>query len=276
MSETGTPTHSETATTAERPISDCIRDVSIEMPFVWLGRGWADFIRTPALSFAHGTIYTVVGFILVIGLHLMEMEYLIYPLTAGFILVGPIIAIGMYDIARRYDFGLQPRPGKCFTAWRHNGYHVMTAGFIFVVFAMIWSRIAVLSFVLSFPYIGLNLEAILNTVLFSWEGWVFLAVGTALGATMAAVAFVFGVVSLPMMLDRKVDIFTAALVSFLVVRKNKGAMLTWAILIVIFIGAGLASAYIGLAVTLPLIAFASWHAYRDLVDAEKWPQNPID
>lgn len=274
MPETGTQTTEAAA--IERPVSDYIRDVGIESPFVWLGKGWADFIRAPKLSFAHGLIFTVCGFILAVGLHLAGMDYLIYPLTAGFILVGPILAIGLYDISRRYERGLKPRPGKCLTAWHHNGYHVMTAGFVFVVFAMIWSRMAVLTFVLSFPYVGLNLETIANTVLFSLEGWVFLTLGTAMGAAMAGVAFLFGVVSLPMMLDRKVDIFTAAMVSFLVVRKNKGAMLTWAALIVIFIGAGLATAYIGLAVTLPLIGFASWHAYRDLVDASKWPETPIE
>ncbi len=274
----GTKTLDEVKTqpSAQKPISHYINDVSIEQPFVWLGKGWADFIRAPRLSMTYGLIYTVIGFALVVGLHLMEMDYLIYPLTAGFILVGPILAIGMYNIPRRMERGRNPRAFKCFMAWKHNRYHIMTAGLVFMIFAMIWNRLAILSFVLSFPYIGMNLNAILNQVFFTTEGIIFLIFGTLMGAILAAIAFLFGVVALPMMLDRKVDIFTASLVSFLVVMKNKGAMLTWAGLIVIFIGAGLASAYIGLAITLPLIAFASWHAYRGCVDPSKWPETPLD
>lgn len=259
-----------------RPVSDYINDVSIEQPFVWLGKGWADFVRAPRLSIIYGLIYTVIGVFLAIDLHMMGMDYLIYPLTAGFILGGPVLAIGMYNVSRRIERGHKPRPLRCFMAWKNNRYHIMTAGLVFMIFAIAWSRIAVLSFVLTFPYIGLNVEAIINKVLFTPEGIIFMIVGTMMGAVLAAIAFVFGVVALPMMLDRKVDIFTASLVSFLVVMKNKGAMLTWGGLIVIFIGAGLATAYIGLAVTLPLIAYASWHAYRACVDPSKWPETPLD
>lgn len=259
-----------------RPVGDHIRKVGIEEPFVWLGKGWADFVRAPRLSIFHGLIYTTIGLCIAVGLRLAGMDYLIYPVTAGFILCGPILAIGVYDISRRFARGTKPQPGKCLTAWRHNGYHVMTAGLVWMVFALVWSRLAILTFVLSFPYVGLNLELVLDKVFFTWDGFVFLLVGTTIGAVMATVAFVFGVVTLPMMLDRKVDVFTASFVSFLVVRKNVPAMLTWAALIVIFIGAGLASAYIGLAVTLPLIGYASWHAYSACVDPSKWPENPLN
>lgn len=260
----------------QRPVSEFIRDVSIEQPFVWLGKGWADFVRAPKLSIVHGLIFTLSGFILFVGLTLMGMEYLIFPMTAGFILIGPVLAIGLYDISRRFSRGSRPKPGRCFRASRHNLYHVMTAGVVFMIFAIIWSRLAVLSFVLCFPYIGLNLERFLHEKLFTLDGAIFLVLGTGIGITMATVAFVLGVVTLPMMLDRKVDVFTASMVSFLVVRKNKGAMLTWAGLIVIFIGAGLFSGYIGLAITLPLIAYASWHAYEACVDGSRWVQNPMD
>lgn len=269
MSET------KTAEPAVKPIAEYIRDVNIEQPFVWLGKGWADFVRAPTLSLAHGLIFTTIGLVLAVGLHYAEMDYLIYPMTAGFILAGPILAIGIYDISRRFSRGSVPRPGKCLTAWRYNGYHVLTAGLVLMIFAMVWSRFAVLTFVLSFPYIGMNLDVILDKVFFTWDGFVFLLTGTAIGAVMAVIAFMFGVVTLPMMLDRKVDVFTAAFVSFLVVKKNIGAMLTWAGLIVIFIGAGLATAYIGLAITLPLIGYASWHAYEACVDGSRWPENPV-
>lgn len=259
-----------------RPVSECIRDVSIDQPFTWLGKGWADLVRAPRLSIVHGMIFTISGFILFVGLSWMEMGYLIFPMSAGFILVGPVLAIGLYDISRRFSRGSQPRPGRCFRASRHNLYHIMTAGVVLMIFAIIWSRLAVLTFVLSFPYIGLNFDRFINELLFTMEGAIFLVVGTTIGAILAAVAFVFSVVTLPMMLDRKVDVFTASLVSFLVVRKNKAAMLTWAMLIVIFISVGLFTGYFGLAITLPLIAYASWHAYEACVDSSRWVQNPMD
>ena len=258
------------------PMADRIREVDIGAPFVWLGKGWTDLVRAPRLSIAHGLIFALTGLGIGVGLRLAGMAYLIYPLSVGFLLGGPFLALGLYDISRRYDYGKEVKPGKCLTAWRHNAYHVLTAGLVLMLFAIIWSRLAVLTFALSFPHLGLNMAAIIQKVFFSLDGLIFLLTGTIIGGILAALAFVFGVVTLPMMLDRKVDVFSAALVSFLVVIRNKGAMITWAGLIVIFIGAGLASGYIGLAVTLPLIGHASWHAYRACVNPEAWPQTPSD
>ena len=204
------------------------------------------------------------------------MDYLIYPLTAAVILGGPILTLGIYAISRRLEYGGELKIGKCLTAWRHNRFHVLTAGFVFMLFALVWSRAAVLTFVISFPYIGMNLDVFFEKELFTMDGLIFIIVGTSIGAFLATIAFIVGVVSLPMLLDRKVDFLTAAIVSFLVVKRNKAAMFTWAALIVMFIGVGLATAYIGLAVTLPLIGYASWHAYRECVDASAWPQTPLE
>jgi uncharacterized membrane protein len=104
-----------------------------------------------------------------------------------------------------------------------------------------------------------------NAVFFSGEGYVFLALGTAVGAVMAALVFMGSVVSLPMILDRRVGLGQALVVSFVTVLTNFRPMMTWAGVIVIVTGAGLLSGYIGLAITLPLIGHASWHAYRALI-----------
>jgi len=263
-------------TTPRKSLSDCAIKVDVGAPFVWLSKGWADFLRAPRLSIMHGLLYSVLGLIIAVGLNYFEMQYLLYPLTSAFILVGPILALGIYDISRRFDFGSQPKIGLGLFAWRKNSYQILMAGFVFVLFAMLWSRFAVLIFALSFPHAGMNLGMIVHTSLFTIDGFIFLLTGSIIGAIMATVAFVFGVITLPMMLDRKVDVFTAGIISFWVVMRNKGVMLTWAGLIVIFVGAGLVTAYIGLAVTLPVIGFASWHAYRACVDPSAWEKTPLD
>ncbi len=258
------------------PMSDRIREVDIGQPFVWLGKGWVDLTRSPLLSILHGLIFAVVGLGIVVGLRLADKDYLIYPMSAAFLFGGPFLALGLYDISRRHEMGQRPRPGRCLTASRHNIYHILTAGLVLMLFAIIWSRLAVLTFALSFPYAGIDLSTILEKVLFTVDGLIFLATGAVIGGALAGIAFLFGVVTLPMMLDRRIDVFGAALVSFLVVARNKGAMLTWAGLIVVFTIAGLATAYVGLAITLPLIGHASWHAYRACVKPDAWPANPCE
>ncbi len=263
----------QAGSSARMPVADRIRDVDIAQPFVWLGRGWSDLVNTPLLSMAHGLVFALAGLGIGIGLRLAGKDYLIYPLAAGFLFGGPFLALGLYDISRRREQGRRPLPGHCLTASRANLYHILTAGLVLMLFAIVWSRLAVLTFALSFPYTSLSLSGILDQVLLTWDGVVFLATGTFIGAAMAGLAFLFGVVTLPMMLDRRIDVFGAALVSFLVVMRNKGAMLTWAGLIVIFTGAGVAAGFLGLIVTLPLIGHASWHAYRACVDPSAWPAN---
>jgi len=103
------------------------------------------------------------------------------------------------------------------------------------------------------------------------DGLTFLAVGTAVGACLATVAFVFGAVSLPLMLHHRTDVFTAALVSALAVAANGRVMLAWAALIVVLTGTALVAGYVGLIVVMPLMGHATWHAYRDLVDWDRRP-----
>lgn len=259
-----------------RRIGDSIRTVPLDSPFVWLAKGWIDLSEAPWLSIMYGLFFSLIGLGLAVGLHMAGLDYLIYPLTAAVILGGPILALGIFAISRRLEHDNDIKIGTLLTAWRHNRFHVLTAGFVFMLFALVWSRAAVLTFVISFPYIGMNLDLFFEQELFTLNGLIFILVGTAIGAFLATIAFIIGVVSLPMLLDRKVDFLTAAIVSFLVVKRNKAVMITWAALIALFIGVGLVTLYIGLAVTLPLIGYASWHAYRECVDADAWPQTPID
>jgi uncharacterized membrane protein len=212
-------------------------------------------------------IFVVSGYVLTIGLVQMDMAYLISPMIGGFLLVGPILGIGLCDISRALERGEQPSFPSALMAFRRNGFHILTAGLVLMIFMMIWVRIAVLIFAITFPYTSISWHNMVTHALTTIDGAVFLALGTAVGSGFAVLAFVFGVVSLPLMLDRKEDIFTAASVSLRVVRLNRRPLMGWAAIIVLFIGGGLATAYLGLLVSMPLIGHATWHAYRSMVTA---------
>ena len=134
-----------------------------------------------------------------------------------------------------------------------------------VLFLIIWVRLAVMTFAVSFPHVNLSIQNIVNTTLFTADGLIFLAIGTVVGSVMAGIAFVSSVFSLPLMLDRKADIIQALVISVVAVIVNFRVMMAWAAMIVVFTFAGLFTLYIGLAVALPLLGHASWHAYRAVI-----------
>lgn len=246
------------------PYADRIRLVPTTAPLEWLRAGWEDLRAAPAASIGYGTIFVAIGFALTAGLSSLEMLYLITPLIAGFLLIAPLLAVGLYDMSRRLEQGEEARFWAAVFAWRGNSFHILTAGLVLMLFLMIWVRIAALIFALVFPYTNMSLTA-LGAALWSADGAVFLSLGTAVGAVFAAVAFVAAAVSLPLMLDRKTDVFTAVLVSALAVFANPRAMALWAGLIVTITALGLVTGFVGIAITLPLIGHATWHAYRALV-----------
>lgn len=246
------------------PHADRVRKVSTAAPFRWLLAGWQDFRHAKPLAMAYGIVFSGISLAITVGLALMEQSHLIAPMWGGFFIVGPALAVGMYQISRKLEKGESPTLSGTFMAWRRNGYHVMTAGAILMLFMMIWVRIAVIVFALTFPYVSLTFKAMLEQALFTPEGWGFLALGTAVGAVFAGAAFTAGVISLPAMLDRRIDIFSAVTLSAVAVFRNIKPMAVWAATIVTVIAAGMATFYIGLIIALPLIGFASWHAYRDL------------
>jgi len=261
---------------AGMPHADRIRKVSTAAPFLWLLAGWQDFRRQKALALTYGVLFAGISLAITVGLAVIEQSHLIAPMWGGFFIVGPALAVGMYQVSRQIERGEQPTLASTLSAFRANGYHILTAGAILMLFMMIWVRIAVIIFALTFPYVSLSFGTMLEQALFTVEGWGFLIFGSAVGLVFAAVAFVAGVISLPAMLDRKMDIFSAATLSAVAVLRNFKPMLLWAAIIVTVTGVGMASGYIGLIVALPLIGFASWHAYRDIfvTDAEFSLKNP--
>lgn len=254
--------HPAPAVPSALPFAEHVRVVGSEQPFRWLAAGWRDFRASGARSIAHGLVFVLAGFALTYGLVAIGMPYLIAPLIAGFMLVGPALTVGFYAISRELEAGRTPSFSDALGAWKANMAPLLGLGLMLVIFLVVWMRFAAMIFAICFPYTPLDVQSLLNAALFTRDGITFLVVGSIVGAGMATIAFTLGAFSLPILLDRKVGIFQALVMSAVAVVTNARTMAVWAGLVVLFTAAGLACAYVGLVVTLPLIGHASWHAYR--------------
>lgn len=242
-----------------------IAKVGLDRPWFWLARGWQDMRAAPAVSIGYGVLFVAAGIGLTALLYALDILYMALPLAAGFILIAPILAVGLYELSRRLAKGETVGMATPLKAWQRNFGQIALLGLVLMLFLLAWIRIASLLFVLFFPQAPLEPGAFVSTVFLSWKSIPFLIIGSGIGAVLATLVFALSVVSVPMLLDRDVSAITAMSTSLDAVRRNRKAMMVWAVLIALFTVAGLTTFYVGLAVTLPLIGHASWHAYRDLV-----------
>ena len=242
-----------------------INKVDIMAPFGWLAQGFADLKKAKIPSLVYGLVFAVIGLLLVfIG---SKNPIWSAALTTAFLLTGPFLAIGLYDLSRQIEVGDKPCLLDSIKIIKANLINLGIFATVLAFLLMIWLRIAALIAGVFFN----DFEIITQgwSVLFSGgRSFEFMLFFTFFGFFIAQLAFSISVVSIPMLLHRKVDVITAIVTSLRVVIKNPLAMLVWAIIIVALIGIGMAFAFIGLMVTLPIVGHASWHAYRELVSRE--------
>jgi uncharacterized membrane protein len=251
-----------------RGASPKVRRIGAGRPWMWLAAGWEDFRRTARIGLVWALLFVVLGAAMVGAAIYFGLYALVLPLAAGFMLVAPILVVGLYEVSRRLESGEAVTLSTPLAAWRRNAGQIGFMGFVLGFFFLAWMRIAQLLFAFFFSDAPPTLEGFLSAVVFSRANIGFLAIGTAIGAALAALVFAISAVSVPMLLDRGTNVPTAIATSFAAVRVNPRAMLVWAGIIVLFVGAGMLTAFIGLIVALPLLAHATWHAYRDLVVPE--------
>jgi uncharacterized membrane protein len=244
-----------------------VRRVELDRPWTWLARGWRDFQRALPVSVAYGVLFAVAGYAITLGLYLADLVYLILPMVCGFMIIGPLLAVGLYEVSRRLEAGEPVSLRTALSAWGRNGSQIGLMGIVLMLFLFAWIRLAALIFMLFYGLAPPSLEHLVAQTFLSAEGLPFLIVGTAIGGVLAALAFAISVISIPLLLDRPdANVITAIATSIVAVRENPAPMAFWAVLIAVFAGAGLVTLYLGLILTLPLIGHASWHAYRDLVE----------
>lgn len=239
--------------------------VPADASFRWLAAGWRDMWRTPLFSLSYGLVFALLGYALVVWAWRHVPVAML--LTSGFLLVAPFLAIGFYDLSRQLEnSAIRPSFMHSLKAWRENS---ATIGFYALLLAFtlsVWERLSAIVISLFMkPDEIVDVQHFAREVLAGGHLPFLLAYGV-FGAVLAVVVFALSVVSLPMIMDRKVDLATALVTSFMVVRENPVPMLVWAALIVGLILLGYASFLVGMVIAFPLVGHATWHAYRDLVE----------
>ncbi|EXI65375.1 MAG: putative integral membrane protein [Candidatus Accumulibacter adjunctus] len=228
----------------------------------WLAAGWRDCRRAGGASVFYGICFAAAGWLMYFVF--AEAYALFAGLTTGFLLVGPFLAIGLYDLSRRIERGEPPRLGPTLAAWRANLPNVGLFAALLTIVLLIWARASMVVFALFFTG-GLPTFADVVQSVLTFEQPEFSLVYFAVGGFFAAFVFGIGAISLPLMFDRKTDAVTAAIASLVVCGRNPGPMLLWAGSIVLLVGIGFATLFTGLVIATPLVGHATWHAYRDLV-----------
>ncbi|MBK9327239.1 MAG: DUF2189 domain-containing protein [Hydrogenophilales bacterium] len=241
-----------------------IRQVEVARSLAWLRLGWGDFRRSWPVSLSYGVLFSALGWSLMAWAR--DSAHLTMTLISGFALVAPFLAIGFYAISSRLEHGLDAGgPLQALTSLRRNAASIGLFALMLAFMLSAWERVSAL-------LVGLFLRNDLIVsgyfsllLLFDADHLGFVIAYLALGAILAGLVFALAAVSLPMMMDRPVDVVTAVVTSLCTVWHNPLPMLVWAAIITVLTLAGAMTAFIGLAVLFPLLGHATWHAYRDLV-----------
>lgn len=242
-----------------------VNEISLEQPWEWISKGWDDLKRAPRFSLAYGTVFALVSVLLTLGLLREGLFFIVPPLAAGFFLVAPLLGIGLYQISENLEEGKEVQFCQALQAWRRNEVQLSAMAVVLVLVLLAWMLSALVVFALFFHSPVPTWENFVPQVFLSGENNAFVAAGILVGGAIAAFTYAISAVTVPMLMDRPVDVVTAMRTSLEAVKRNWQAMTLWAALIVMFVGLGIVTYYVGLIVAMPLVGHATWHAYRDLV-----------
>jgi uncharacterized membrane protein len=234
----------------------------------WLKQGWRDLRIDPGPSLAYGTLVFLVSLAIVSGLFVFGADYILFPALAGFMVVGPIVAIGLYEKSRRIAAGEPISLLRMIFVRPKSGGQILFTGVLLCLLMLLWMRAAVIVYALFFglrPFPGLDHVA---AMLFTTPtGWAMLLVGGCVGALFAAFSFAISALSIPMLLEQRVDALTAMGTSVAVVWNNLPVMLTWGVIVLGLFVLSLATGLLGLIVVFPVLGHGTWHAYQALKPA---------
>lgn len=229
-----------------------------------LRAGWRDFRRKPMMGLFFSHIYVIGGWLLYVLFFVTEQIWLSLPITVGFPLIAPFLAVGLYEVSHRLEQGdTDFRRNDIFgVVWRQRLRQLPLMSWVIIVYFLFWSFFAHMLFALFMgPSVLMNVSSS-YAYLLQPEGLVMLLVGTAFGAAFAFVLFCLTAISLPLLLDKELDFVTAMLTSIAVVKRNPRVMIAWGVTISVLTFAAMIPALLGLFIALPVLGHASWHIYR--------------
>ncbi len=235
-------------------------------PFVWLRKGFSDLLACPGIAAFYGVAFCTMAVVLA-AVFRSKPEYTL-SIASGCLLIGPFLAMGLYEVSRRRELGIAPELGASVTCWdRHLGSMGLLV-LVLVVLELLWGRASLVVFAVFFNTGMPSTTGVLEAV-FNPKNWQFVAVYAVVGGAFAAMVFATAVVSIPMILDRDTDAISAAITSLEVVFNNTGVMLLWGLLLTVLVVLAMLLPWsLGLLVVGPWLGHASWHVYRGSVD---WP-----
>lgn len=231
-------------------------------PFRWLAAGARDLRAHPGIGLFYGFCFWLMA--LTLGLVFRASPEYTMSMASGCLLLGPFLAMGLYEVSRRREQGVRPELSASLTCWEPHLRSMAMLVLVLIVLELLWGRASLVVFAVFFNT-GMPSTTSVLTAIFNPGNWQFLAVYTAVGGVFAMLVFSTSVVSIPMILDRDIDAITAAINSIRVMFANPGVMLLWGFLITTLTALALLPWGLGLILIGPLLGHASWHAYRGTV-----------
>lgn len=234
----------------------------------WLAAGWADFRARAGIGLLHGLAMAAFGVLIFLAAH--DRFWLLAGAFSGFLLVAPVVAVGLYAVSRAREAGREAGLAEVMAVWRSGDRRLMTFGLLLALAGTGWVMTSA-AFITLFTGIPVNApEDFLRHVVLG-KDWLFEA-WLLLGGLLAAPVFASSVIAIPLLLDRPVTVLEAVLTSWRVVQANPVALGVWAALLMALTLGGMLVALVGLIIVMPVLGHASWHAYRALVRDD--PQGP--
>ena len=258
-------------TTAAAPV---IRTIGLSELHRALQRGWEDFKAVPSHAIILCIIYPVLGLMLARVVHGYSVLPLLFPLAAGFALLGPFAALGLYEMSRRRERGEQATAWDALEVVRSPSFGAMLGlGALLLALFVTWVATAQAIYIAAFGYAGATgVSDFAERVLTTPQGWWLIVVGCGVGFLFALIALCISVVSFPLMLDRHAGAGDAMVTSLRAVARNPVPMAVWGLIVAVLLVAGSLPAFLGLAVVIPLLGHATWHLYRETIEPELNPQ----
>jgi uncharacterized membrane protein len=239
--------------------------------------GWEDFKAVPSHAIILCVIYPVLGLVLfrmVLGYSVLP---LLFPLAAGFTLIGPFAALGLYELSRRRERGEEAAAWDAIHVLRAPSFGAMLElGTLLLILFIVWIAAADAIYIATFGHApAASIPDFATRVLTTPEGWLLIIVGCGVGFLFAVVALCVSVVSFPLMLDRHATAIDAIRTSLRAVTKNPFAMAAWGLIVAALLVIGSLPFFVGLAVVLPVLGHATWHLYRKVVEPDPNPPQEL-
>lgn len=257
----------------EAPAKLTIRRISIDDLKDALTRGADDFYAMPTHAIILCAIYPVLGLLaarLAFGYSVLP---LLYPLVTGFALVGPLAALGLYELSRRREVGLETSVNRAFEVLDSSSIGAILAlGLLLMIIFGLWVAVANALYVAEFGYATpSSITAFGYDVLTTKAGWTLIVLGNGIGFLFAVVVLAMSAVSFPLLLDRDVGAAVALLTSLRVVARNPITMAVWGLFVAVALFIGSLPFFLGLTVVIPILGHATWHLYRKAIEPPEYP-----